>query len=60
MSCWEYEVEKVKYKPLQKCLDDAGEEGWELVSAFLFDPREDGTDEVVLIFKRQKPLMVEL
>lgn len=58
MSCWEYEVEKVKYKPLQNCLDVAGEEGWELVSAFLFDPNE--TEEVVLIFKRQKPLMVEL
>ncbi|MEK6275532.1 MAG: DUF4177 domain-containing protein [Actinomycetota bacterium] len=45
--------EKLKRSRLQKDLDKAGDEGWELVNAWLSQNLEGESDGHLLIFKRQ-------
>jgi len=56
MQTWEYKTGVCKTSSLEKVLNDLGEEGWELVSAEMYDSTHDGKPckKVYVILKRPR------
>lgn len=49
---WEYESERLLFEDLDEHLNEKGKEGWELVTTFWWDSRDDGT--AVAVTMRRK------